>query len=310
MLPKAGAWPSQAAMTTANPHRKGIEIARFIAAFGVVVAHAEASPTDWVGHLSLALFGILTAYLAVKSAERAGGSYAYLPRAKRLILPWVVWSLFYWVVEAVITDGPDKFRPLVDPWSLLYGGYIHLWFLPFIGLAMVLVSPAVTFVTTPERLWGALGLLLGLSAPLFWAHQALQLPAPLAQWAFTLPCYALGLLLAKAHGLGRSSGALAAGVALSALAVWMGQAAPWTFTVLAGLVGFELFWRLPVTGKWALHLGQVAFGIYLIHPFLMLVIYKFVGPNLPFLTGAVLDFLLSWATVALLRKIPVFARIT
>ena len=118
-----------------------------------------------MGHLALALFAILTAYLAVKSAERAGGSYAYLPRAKRLILPWVVWSLFYWVVEAVVTDGPDKFRPLVDPWSLLYGGYIHLWFLPFIGLAMVLVSPAVAFVTTPQRLAGVSALMVALSGP-------------------------------------------------------------------------------------------------------------------------------------------------
>lgn len=297
-------------MTKAAVHRKGIDIARFIAAFGVVVAHAEASPVDWVGHLALALFAILTAFLAVKSAERAGGSYAYLPRAKRLILPWVVWSVFYWAVEAAITDGPDKFRPLVDPWSLLYGGYIHLWFLPFIGLAMVLVAPAVTLVTTPGRLWAALGLLLGLSAPLFWAHEALHLPEPLPQWAFTLPCYGLGLLLAKAHGMGRPAVALVAGVALAALAVWMGQAAPWTFTVLAGLFAFELFWRLPVTGGWALHLGQVAFGIYLIHPFLMLVIYKFLGPDVPFLTGAVLDFLLSWAVVAVLRRIPAFARIT
>lgn len=297
-------------MSKATPHRLGIDLARFIAAFGVVVAHAEASPRDWVGHLALALFAILTAYLAVKSAERAGGSYAYLPRAKRLILPWVVWSLFYWVVEAVVTDGPDKFRPLVDPWSLLYGGYIHLWFLPFIGLAMVLVSPAVAFVTTPQRLAGVSALMVALSAPLFWAHEALHLPEPLPQWAFTLPCYVLGLLLAKAHGMGRPGITLAAGVALAAMAVWMGQAAPWTFTVLGGLIAFEIFWRLPVSGTWARHLGQVAFGIYLIHPFVMLVIYKVEGPNVPMLAGAVQDFLLSWAVVTLLRRIPVFARIT
>lgn len=305
---------SQTGMTRASSHRQGIDLARFLAAFGVVLAHVEASPADWVGHVALALFALLTAYLAVKSAERAGGNYAYGPRAKRLLVPWLVWSLFYWLVEAVITDGPDKFRPLVDPWSLLYGGYIHLWFLPFIGLAMALVGPAVSYVSNPARLMGAAGLLVGLSAPLFWAHEALALPEPLPQWAFTLPCYALGLILAKAHGMGRTGIALMTGGALAVLAIWMGQAAPWTFSVLAGLAGFELFWRLPLRGRWALPLGQVAFGIYLIHPFLMLVLYKFTpglaGPKTPLLALALLDFLFSWAVVATLRRSPAFARIT
>ncbi len=301
-------------MTRATTHRQGIDLARFIAAFGVVLAHAEASPVDWVGHISLALFALLTAFLAVKSAERAGGAYAYGARARRLLVPWLVWSLFYWAVEAVIADGPDKFRPLVDPWSLLYGGAIHLWFLPFIALAMGLVGPAVRHVTTPARLRGAALLLVGVSAPLFWAHEALGLPQPLPQWAFTLPCYALGLLLAKAQGMGRPGIALATGVALAGLALWMGQAAPWTFTVLAGLLGFELFWRLPLRGPWAAHLGQVAFGIYLIHPFVMLVLYKFTphltGPELPVFLPAGVDFLLSWGIVTALRRLPVFVRIS
>ncbi len=307
-------WLSETGMTIASTHRQGIDLARFIAAFGVVLAHVEASPIDWVGHVSLALFALLTAFLAVKSAERTGGAYAYGPRARRLLLPWVVWSLFYWVVEAAITDGPDKFRPLVDPWSLLYGGAIHLWFLPFIGLAMGLVGPAVSHVTTPARLMGAAVLLVGVSAPLFWAHETLHLPEPLPQWAFTLPCYALGLLLAKAQGIGRPGIALATGVVLASLAVWMGQAAPWTFAVLAGLLGFELFWRLPPRGSWAVHLGQVAFGIYLIHPFMMLVLYKFTphlaGPEMPALLPAAVDFLLSWGIVVALRRLPAFVRLS
>lgn len=297
-------------MSKSASHRQGIDLARFLAAFGVVVAHAEASPRDWVGHLALAMFAILTAFLAVKSAERAGGSYAYLPRARRLILPWVVWSVFYLAVEMAISDGPDRLHLLRDPWRLLYGGYIHLWFLPFIGFAMVLVGPAVSFVTTPERLWAAAVVLLGVSAPLFWAHEVLHLPEPLPQWAFTLPCYGLGLLLAKAQGMGRSVVAFGAGLWLSVLALWMGQGAPWTLTIFAGLLAFEISWRLPVRGAWALHLGQVAFGIYLIHPFLMLVVYKFAGPDVPVMAGAFLDFLLAWAVVAVMRRIPVFARIT
>lgn len=297
-------------MSKPASHRQGIDLARFIAAFGVVLAHAQASPRDWAGHLSLALFAILTAYLAMKSAERAGGRFAYLPRARRLMLPWVIWSLFYWAVEYAVADGPDRFLPLVDPWSLLYGGFIHLWFLPFIAVAMLLVAPVLSFVTTPQRLIGASALLVGLSAPLFWVHEAVVLPMPLPQWAFTLPCYVLGLLVARAHGMKRPDIAIAAGGALSLMAIWMGQGAPWTFTVIIGFAAFELFWRLPVSGKWALHLGQVAFGIYLVHPFVMLVIYKFEGANIPIMAGAIQNFILSWAVVAFLRRYAVFARIT
>lgn len=297
-------------MTKQTAHRQGIDLARFVAAFGVVVAHALASPRDWVGHLALAVFLILTAFLAMQSAQRAGGTYAFLPRARRLILPWLVWSAFFRLLDMAISDSPDRFQPLTDPWSLLYGSYIHLWFLPFVGLAMVLVGPVVKYVTTPERLMIGSVLLTGLSAPLFWAHEALSLPEPLPQWAFALPAYVLGLLLGVGHPMGKAWVPLLAGVAMTALAVILGQGAPWTITLLIGLAGFELFWRLPLRGAWLKHLGQVSFGIYLIHPFFMLVAYKLIGPRAESLLGAALAFLMSWGAVALLRRIPLFARVT
>ena len=54
----------------------------------------------------------------------------------------------------------------------------------------------------------------------------------------------------------------------------------------------------------------ISFGIYLIHPFFMLVAYKLIGPRAESLLGAALAFLMSWAAVALLRRIPLFARVT
>lgn len=297
-------------MTKTAAHRQGIDLARFVAAFGVVVAHALASPQDWVGHLALAVFLILTAFLAVQSAQRAGGTYSFLPRARRLILPWLVWSAFFRVLDMAFSDSPDRFQPLTNPWSLLYGSYIHLWFLPFVGLAMVLVGPVVKNVTTPGRLMIASLLMAGMSAPLFWAHEALGLPAPVAQWTFALPCYVLGLLLGIGHPLGKAWVPLLAGLAMTVLAVILGQAAAWTVTLLIGLVGFELFWRLPVRGKWLPHLGQVSFGIYLIHPFFMLVAYKLLGPTAESMLGALFSFLMSWAAIAILRHNPLFARVT
>ena len=297
-------------MNETSSHRQGIDLARFIAAFCVVISHSYASPTDWLGHLALALFAALAAFLAMQSAERAGGKYAHFIRARKLLLIWLVWSVFYRVVETAISDSPDRFTLVTDPWTLLQGGFIHLWFLPFLFVSTALVGPALRYLTTKDRLIWASVLLVCCSAPLFWAHEALEMPAPVPQWAFTLPSFIIGLLMARAHRIGQVRITLIAGFALTAMAIWMGQAESWTYTVLAGFLGVEVFWRLPLRARWLPHLGQVAFGIYLIHPFMMLVVYKFLGTDLGPFVGGGIDFLLSWAAIAVLRRFPLFARLS
>ena len=79
--------------------RLSVELVRFVAAFGVVAAHAQASPRDWVGHLSLGVFLILTAFLAMQSMQRAGGRYKLVPRMRRILLPWLFWCLFFRLVD-------------------------------------------------------------------------------------------------------------------------------------------------------------------------------------------------------------------
>jgi surface polysaccharide O-acyltransferase-like enzyme len=297
-------------MTKVSGHRQGIDLARFIASFGVVIAHATISPRDWIGHLSLSLFLILTAFLAAQSALRAGGAYAFAPRAQRLILPWLVWSLFYRLVDEAIADVPFANGLISDPWSLLAGASIHLWFLPFVGMAMVLVGPILRAVTTAERLMMACLILVGFSAPLFFAHETLHLPEPLPQWAFALPCYVLGLLLAIGHQLGKAWVPILTSVALTAVAVWLGKGAPWTVTIVCSVLLFEFFWRLPLRSDWLPPLGQAAFGIYLAHPFFMLVVYKFFGADVNVILGACLAFLMSWVFITVARRFAPFARIT
>ena len=290
-------------------HRPSIDLARFVAAFGVVVAHAYVSPNDWVGHLSLGLFLILTAFLAVQSAQRAGGNYPFLPRAQRLILPWLVWSAFYRVLDLAISENPDRFVPLSDPWTLLYGSTIHLWFLPFVVLAMVLVQPAVRLIRGPGALALACVGLVVVSVPLLVLHVQGWLPLPLPQWVFALPLYALGLLLGIAHPMGKAWMPALAAAAMTGFAVWDSGNAVWAWTLLGSLVAFELFWRLPIRGRILPHLGQVAFGIYLLHPFFMLVVYKFLGAGVNLMLASVLCFAMSWAATALLRRLPLMARV-
>lgn len=274
-----------------------------MAAFGVVVAHATASPRDWVGHLALALFLILTAFLAMQSVARAGGQYGWFRRAGRLFLPWVFWSGFYRLLDLAISDDPNRFAPLRAPFSLLVGPAVHLWFLPFVMLAMILVQPVARWVTNAERLGQALGLLMLVGLSLFWVHSALFLPEPFPQWAFALPLYAYGLLLAPAHRLGRVGWLLGGMAALSA-AMWWVDPQPWPLTALCAALLFELFWRLPLRHPILPRLGSVAFGIYLMHPFFMLFAYKAFGADVAWPIKTAVAFCLSWVATLLMQRLP------
>lgn len=293
----------------AAPHRQAIDLARFIASFGVVVAHAFAMENDWVGNLSLGLFLILTAFLAVQSALRTG-RYPFGTRAKKLVLPWLFWSAVFRVVMLKVSDDPGKWQLLSDPYSLLVGSSVHLWFLPFVMLAMVLVEPAARVIRSPRALAVALVGLVALSVPLFWALGLPGLPVPAPQWLFALPVYALGLLLGLAHHLGRPGWAMLAATVLSVLAFGLSDGAKWSFTIVVAVLTFEAFWRMPLRGRWLPFLGQAAFGIYLVHPFFLLVVYKLFGAGVDRALAAVLTFAMSWVAVLLLRRIPFFVRLT
>lgn len=286
----------------AGGHRQSIDLARFLAAFGVVYTHAEASTRDWTGHLSLGLFLILSAALAVQSAERAGGQYDLMRRLRRVALPWSAWCLFYRALDLVFSDDPTRFQPLRDPLTLLIGPEIHLWFLPFLMLGMVLVQPVARAVTDRRRLAIGCAVLAGLGLPLLWLHEFAGLPFPFAQWTHAIVMYGYGLLWVGAARLGRNGWPFLALLTLTAV-LWPFVDKPWLVTVPLAAVLFELFWRLPLRHALLPHLGRAALGIYLVHPFVMLVVYKYLGPlDLWPMTLAV--FFGAWACVAVMLRLP------
>jgi peptidoglycan/LPS O-acetylase OafA/YrhL len=296
-------------MSVPVPHRQSIDLARFVASFGVVWAHAHGTPDDWVGHLSLGLFLVLTAFLAGQSAQRAGGAYPFLRRAQRILLPWLAWSAFYRMLDLYVSDRPDRFVLLSDPWSLLYGSVIHLWFLPFVALAMSAVGPVVRRVRSPAGLAVAVAVLLAMSLPLLALHSAGRLVAPFAQWSFAVPLYGLGLLLAVAQPMERGWWLTVASLIMTVFSLGLVAPILWPWTIAASVLVFGLFWRLPLRGRLLPALGQAAFGIYLSHLFFLLVSYKLLGTAASPAILSVTTFLMAWAGTVLLRRIPVMQRL-
>jgi peptidoglycan/LPS O-acetylase OafA/YrhL len=288
-------------------HRQSIDLARFVAAFGVVAAHVFASENHWIGHLALAAFLILTAFLAVQSMQRAGGIYDWGKRAPRILVPWLFWCVVYKVVLVQVTDGSDKYVLLTEPFSLLVGPFIHLWFLPFVLLASLFVAPAGRMVRSEHAVRVGSAVLAVLGVGMFWVSRHAGLPTPFPQWVSAIPPFTYGLLAGFALIYGGAGWPMLAMAGLCSVSFLL-TGEVWTLQPLIAAVLIWVAWRVPMHARVLPHLGQVAFGIYLLHPFFLLVCFKVFGPQVNGWLALGLTFMMSWAATVGLRAMPYLRR--
>lgn len=310
----AGPFAAAAAAPAKKEYRRGIDLLRFVAAAGIVADHCMG--WAWIGYPALGLFLILTSYFSVGSYLRSGGDGFWSSRAVRMLTPWLFWCVVYRVLWEVVSDEP--FRLLSDPFTLLIGPSVHLWFLPFAMLALFLIPAIARDVTTRERLVVAsaglavvavvLGLIHAKSGLAGWVIPGgLDVPQPIPQWAFSLPIYLWGALAAVAHRMGATAIPLvAAAVGSAVLTALDFDQASWQL-ILSALV-FEAVWRWKGGGAWMTALAGYAFGIYLMHPAFMLVGYKIFGAGMNLQVGFLISFFGSWAATLAFKRLPVLNR--
>ena len=141
-------------------------------------------------------------------------------------MPWLFWCGFYWVVYQVVSDEP--FHLLSDPWTLLIGPSIHLWFLPFVMIFLVTIPWVSRFIDRPVRMYLAAlscwcwcrsrwGLLHAKLAPQAWFINPAGFPQPLPQWFFSLPLFWFGAVLAAGKRMGLVWPVIAAAALISAV---------------------------------------------------------------------------------------------
>lgn len=299
-----------AGVNVKSGYRRSVDLARFIAAFGIVWDHARAPFAD-VGYTALALFLVLTSFLALGSFERSTGQKFWISRAQRIMVPWLVWCAFYRLVFEYISREP--FQVLSDPWTLLIGPSVHLWFLPFVMIFLVTIPWISRFVDRPMRMYLAavllamvaipLGLLHAKLAPSAWFINPDGFPQPLPQWFFSLPLFWFGAILAAGKRMGMVWPVIAVAAAVSAVLYWRAPEFASVQMVLVAVI-FELVWRVNITGKWPTWLAGFAFGIYLLHPFTMLVAFKLFGGDVDRSLAALFAFGLAWGMTAVLQRLP------
>lgn len=227
-----------------NRRNGTVDVARFVGSIGIVLFHAKAIGGE-IGYSALSLFMVLTIFFATGSCGNVG------ERARRLLLPWLWWSGFYGLVR--LADGDP-----LQPWMLLTGPSLHLWFLPF---AFVCSVAAFRWIQPGNRRQFIV-LACALAGSLWWTGRGIYLGIPFDQWLYVLPAAIYGLMM----------GIFWRWELLALLAIF----APYQIALgsAAATGAFRVF--LPGTALTA-RLGEISLGVYILHPFFQGGLTRFTG---------------------------------
>ena len=287
--------------------RQDIELLRVISAFGIVWFHSGATGND-IAYSGLIIFLVLSLYLA---AQSTGAPKSVFHRAKRLLVPWLVWFTFYGAINLA------RHRPFISfengiVTGILTGPSTHLWYMPFIFI-MLLAFDWLRVRLSP-RLIGyasaALAIIVFITA-YTWRPWSLQVGAPYAQFAHALNGVLTGVFLAYYFNLPKfyRSVLLLVNLALAmylAILPMPGVGIPYLLAISLSAVVL-LYGRYQPKGINFNWLSECTLGIYLIHPFCFMIIYYFHivdGAGVPLVV-----FVASTISVMLLKRVaPGFSK--
>jgi len=309
-----------------SKHRiASVERLRIISVCAVVSFHTH----DWFPH-SICFVGLIILLLCscvfVVNKHKVSGMVDLAKRkAQRLLVPWVFWSVVYGglgLAKMILKDVP--FSEVFSAKMLLTGTRIHLWFLPFVFVAAILLGFVHRrIVKVPERFVIIPAILIGaLSVLIFSIIQSyVQLWTPLVQWALGLPAiplgFALGRIMLVQDTRHRRNFYLLASLSTTAITVvcfvlaWLdhgmylnfGNIFAMRYCVSVAIFCSVLYWQghLDVISS---ELVSLSYGIYLIHPLVLIPFYQLgIAVQHPLVLLFVVLFISS-LIIFILRKTP------
>lgn len=275
--------------------RTDIELLRIISAFGVVWYHAGTSYARDVAYAGLVVFLVLSAYFAGVSNKR----YSVFDRAKRLLIPCVLWSAFFAVIT--LSRGLELYPESYSLFSkVLSTPAIHLWYLPFVFISIVCIDqlkrwvPSVYLASASSV--GASILLL--SSP---EWRQWDLIAPLSQYIHACTAVLIGLFFSQRIQNKATAVALSVLLFVSTVYVYSLKVHDVSTTYLVGLLASSilLFKRdLIPSIPFVYKVSSLMFGVYLLHPFVLLCA-SFLGlsgnivPVVGFVASTIIVYLMS-----------------
>lgn len=292
--------------------RRNLELdcLKSIAAFAIVWYHSE-YPGWQVSYSGLVVFLILSTYFCV--APRVGlgfngGLDGILLRARRLLVPWVFWFLVYsvwnWAAgrSFIVFDGGILA-------GLLTGPSVHLWYLPFVFLYLILLDQITPFVsrTILAITFGLVSFSVIISA-YYWRPISMSFGYPWSQYfhAFAPACF--GVFLGCRDALPSRLNHIIFAVNIFAC-IFNDMYDEVGMAYLVGFVAFGMFARYRGFFKNIAKVAsfeRYAFGVYLLHPLVFSALRKF-GFDLRDIFPGLVFLLVALIVVALRRALPRFS---
>ncbi len=272
----------------AQTRNGSVDLLRFVGAIGIILFHCGAAGS-WIGLAALPMFVTLLVFY--------GAGRPLIGSARRLLVPWLIWSGIYTVLKIMqsLVAGTSLSAEFV-PWMFLTGPSIHLWFLPFAFLFLAVC------VCLPDHLpvAGLWTICLSLSAGSIWLFHTIDLPIPFAQWTTVIPAACAGLLMQRTPNKILPPMVLVGGCIVALMAGVDGNSRQLAIAGLA--VAVAMFISLP-RSVYTDFLSEVSFGMYLVHPALIAALLCVVPNSSPLLFPMVAAGSLA-ITLALRKVLP------
>jgi surface polysaccharide O-acyltransferase-like enzyme len=300
------------------PRLANVERLRLIAMYEIVAFHVSEQRLPIIAGLGLPTFLLLNNAFNCTLSERMGARAFLRTKVTRLLLPWLLWSVIYLVMQLLERYRHDEsFTEGFTAWMLIGGTYTHLWFVPFSLVGSLIIAGVQGWTGRLAHGWtGLLALLLGAAVTVINARVLAtgSVEWPLLQWLFAAPAVPIGfglgrMLLAGDAAVRRRLAWIACAVALGCLAFLLLLAKTgvpdWEmvrrYAVSLALVSIGFVWpgsQDPFSQK----LAPLLFGVYLIHPLILRVYQATHLPQPPLALFAALVFAVSAALVLLLQR--------
>lgn len=267
----------------------GLDAARVIATLGVVWFHTATSPelktSGVLGRFSVAFYTMAAMVFLIDSCRRRERSFAAYARDRfrRLYLPFLGWAAITLLIENLLhTFNPDFFAPTLN-WNFLIDGQtLHLWYVPFLLVASLLIYPLAKWMlqSTPRQYAVAalcVALAIALDCELFNWLPTIRLPLvgyffeqSAMRWSAVY--WGVAVAIVWRNGLSTSRWriplAILGSAALLAAAIWMWNEGVTAALKVYGGMGLLLLALAPWKNKFVTALapyGRMSSGIYFAH---------------------------------------------
>ena len=269
------------------------------AVFAIVSAHVQGDQRSRILSAGLPLFLICTFVFCSRINARPLGQ-VIATRWRRLMVPWLFWSLVYAVAFA-LHFWPDTSAIVAqyDRFTLLSGTSSHLWYLPYAFVLGVVAFVLQRWLRPLPAAVQVAVLLLAFVACLAFDQWLGDLDEPCFQWVSSLASVPLGMLLAGLYGRGLLARRPAVTITLSMIVSLAGLALlygidGWAhhlprYMIAGGLVAAALSLPMRSPSPRTMELHHLIFGIYLTHMLVMIVLWQIRPycpvhiPRLPFI---------------------------